>query len=147
MTSELEKQSTIFRNTDLLDIDSGKSNLAIDTMKEWTKGFVLINEIIFKLHESTYTEEFEDNVGKLRNRPKFHSLLLPFFKERRVLMDQYWKISGGEAVNEAKKEISKQLASTIFNFKLDEEANKVNRDKVIEMIEVDAVHKDEDFRS
>jgi len=138
MTSELNNQSVSFDTTELMNIDPAKSNLAIDTMSEWTKGFVLVNEIISELNKSTYSEEFEDSTGKLRKRPRVHALLLPFMKERRVLMDQYWKISGGEAVNEAKKEISKQLATTIFNFKQSKEANEKFRDKVIDILETEA---------
>jgi len=118
-----------------MNLDPIKSTLALDTMAEWTKGFLLVNEIILKLNESTYMDEFIDNSGKTRKKPKIHPLLLPFMKERRVLMDQYWKISGGEAVNEAKKEISKQLATTIFNFKQNKEANEKFKDNVIEILE------------
>ena len=143
MTSELNNESVSFENTDLMDLDPAKSTLALDTMKEWTKGFVLVNEIISKLNESTYEEEFMDSKGNLRKKPKLHAMLLPFMKERRVLMDQYWKISGGEAVNEAKKEVSKQLASTIFNFKQNPESNEKYRKNVIDILETEAEHNHE----
>lgn len=140
MTSELNDQSLSFENTDLMDIDPSKSTLALDTMKEWTKGFVLVNEIILKLNENTYEEDFLDNNGNTRTKVKIHPMLLSFMKERRVLMDQYWKISGGEAVNEVKKEVSKQLASTIFNFKQNKKSNDKYRKNVIEILETEAEH-------
>ena len=147
MSSELNKQIIGFSTTELVNINPKNTNLAIDTMCEWTKGFVLINEIILVLSQDTYKEDFMDDNGRARKKTKMNNMLLPFIKERRALMDQYWKISGGEAINEAKKEVSKQLASTIFNFKQDKETNEKYRKKIIDIIEEEMVEKVEDIKT
>jgi hypothetical protein len=137
MTSEMKEEIISFETSELMNINPKESTLPIDTVSEWTKGFALVNEIIHILSESTYEEDFEDISGEIRSRLRIHPMLLPFLKERRALMDQFYKVSGGEAVNEVKKEVSKSLANAIFNFKMDRKANENNRKKVIEILEVE----------
>lgn len=137
MTSELKGPIISFETTELMNINPKESTLPIDTVAEWTKGFSLVNEIIHLLSEDTYLEEFEDSSGEVHTRHRINPMLLPFLKERRALMDQFYKVSGGEAVNEAKKEVSKSLANAIFNFKQDRKVNEKNREKVIEILEND----------
>lgn len=135
MTSNNTKLAERKISTEIVNIQQKSSTLPIDTMCEWTKGFEMINKIIALLYDSTYEEDFEDKSGVRRTRPKLHPELISFLKERRALMDQYWKISGGEAINEAKKEVSKNLAAAIFDYKLDSELNEKNRKVVIEILE------------
>ena len=114
-----------FKYTSLVEIKPGKSNLMIDTAKEWQKGFVLVNSIVARLGEDIWDEQFEDDNGNTHTRTHINQQLLPWVQERRRLMEQFWKISGGEAVVEGQKQAYRNLADMIFSARQDEEFIKI----------------------
>ncbi len=137
--TEQEEETAIeaFEYTTLVRINPGESTLPIDTVAEWFKGFELVNQIIFLLGKATYTEKWTDETGEKRESPKVHPLLLPFIQERRKLQDQIWKIGGGEALMEGKKEFFKKQADMIFQMSQDQEFKLKYKDKVQKIIEAE----------
>ncbi len=109
-----------FDTTVLVRINPKESTLPIDTAAEWTKGFSLINTLIKELADHRYTEEFFDEGGKKRSRVMMHPQLLGYMQERRHMIDQIFKLMGGEVANEFKKEGAKKLADFIFQMQMDE---------------------------
>ena len=109
-----ETAITAFEYTTLVKINPKQSTLPIDTTAEWTKGYMLINSLLYELAKDTYTEKYKDELGEERRLTHVHPQLLAFMQERRRLQDQIWKISGGEAVNEGKKEFFRKQADFIF---------------------------------
>ena len=109
-----------FDTTLLLRINPRESSLPIDTAAEWNKGFALINTLIKELADHRYVEEFMDNGGMKRKRPMMHPQLLGYMQERRHMIDQIFKVMGGEVANEIKKESAKKLADFLFQMQMDE---------------------------
>jgi hypothetical protein len=95
------------------------STLPIDATAEWSKGFDLVNKIITLLADEKYETEIEDESGTRHRVTKIPPELIMFIKERRMLLDQIYRISGGEAINEAKKEAAKNIAKAIFEYSKD----------------------------
>ncbi len=126
-----------FKYTTLVRINPGESTLPIDTVAEWFKGFELVNHIVYLLSKATYTEKWTDETGEKREIPKVHPLLLPFIQERRKLQDQIWKIGGGEALMEGKKELFKKQADLIFQMSQDQDFKEKYKDKVQKIIEAE----------
>lgn len=126
-----------FKYTTLVKINPKQSTLPIDTTAEWTKGYMLINLILLELAKDTYTETFTDETGETRRRTHVHPQLLSFEVERRKLQDQIWKISGGEAVLEVKKELFKKEAELIFQMSQDRDFKKKYRGKIEEILETE----------
>ena len=122
MTMVETEESAIeeFDTTLLVRINPRESSLPIDTAAEWTKGFGLINTLIKELSDHRYVEEFEDNGGVKRKRPMLHPQLLAYVGERRKMIDQIFKLSGGEIANEIKRESAKKLANFLFEMQMDE---------------------------
>ena len=137
--SEQEEETAIdeFKYTTLVKINPGESTLPIDTVAEWFKGFDLVNHVIFLLAKSTYTEDLIDELGEHHEIPKVHPLLLPYMQERRKLQDQIWKIGGGEALMEGKKELFKKQADLIFQMSQDEDFKEKYKKKVQKIIEAE----------
>ena len=137
--TEQEEETLIeeFQYTTLVKINPGESTLPIDTVAEWFKGFDLVNHVIYILSKSTYTEEWVDETGVKREIPKVHPLLLPFMQERRKLQDQIWKIGGGEAIMEGKKELFKKQADLIFQMSQDQDFKEKYKAKVEKIIEAE----------
>ena len=137
--TEQEEETAIeeFKYTTLVKINPGESTLPIDTVAEWFKGFDLVNHVIYLLSKSTYTDVWIDETGEERKIPKVHPLLLPFMQERRKLQDQIWKIGGGEALMEGKKEFFKKQADLIFQMSQDEEFKEKHKAKVQKIIEAE----------
>lgn len=133
----LETENTViekFDTTVLVRINPKKSTLPIDTSAEWNKGFILINVLIKELTDHRYIEEFIDGGGHKRTRPMLHPQLLGYMQERRHMIDQIFKIMGGEVANEFKKESAKKLAGFLFQLQTDEIKQKYKKQayKIIE---------------
>jgi len=140
------KESAIekFDTTILVKINPKESSLPIDTAAEWTKGFGLINTLVKELVDNRYIEEFEDSGGKRRKRAMLHPQLLGYIQERRKMIDQIFKLSGGELFNEVKKESVKKMAGFIFDMQIDGIKEKYKKEayKIIEAeVSEDAEHK------
>ena len=137
MTEQEETAIESFEYTTLVKINPGESTLPIDTVAEWFKGFDLVNHVIYLLGKAIYTETWTDELGEKHEQPKIHPLLLPFMQERRKLQDQMWKIGGGEALMEGKKEFFKKQADLIFQMSQDEEFKEKHKLKVQKIIEAE----------
>ena len=138
MTMVESEESAIeeFDTTVLVRINPRESSLPIDTAAEWNKGFALINTLIKELADHRYVEEFEDNGGKMRKRPMMHPQLLGYMQERRHMIDQIFKVMGGEIANEIKKESAKKLANFLFQMQMDEIKDK-HKKEAYEIIELE----------
>jgi len=136
---ETEQKDAIeeFKYTALVKINPKQSTLPIDTTAEWTKGYMLLNTILLKLAKDTYVEDYIDEVGEKRRRTHINPQLLPFLQERRKLQEQIWKISGGEAVMEVKKELFKKEAELIFQMSQDHSFKKKHKGKIQEILEAE----------
>jgi len=130
---EIEK----FEYTTLVKINPKQSTLPIDTAAEWTKGYMFLNMVLLELAKDTYVEPYVDELGKDRRRTHIHPQMLPFLQERRRLQEQIWKISGGEAVNEGKKEFFKKQADFIFQMSQDVEFKEKHKKSVRKILETD----------
>ena len=135
--SEQEESIEEFKYTTLVKINEHESTLPIDTVAEWFKGFDLVNHVIYLLSKSTYIEEWIDETNVKREIPKVHPLLLPFMQERRKLQDQIWKIGGGEAIMEGKKELFRKQADLIFQMSQDNDFKEKYKAKVEKIIEAE----------
>jgi hypothetical protein len=102
------------KETSVLKIRTKESTLLVDTAAELTKGYHWINVLLSEILNERYTEQIEDENGKIHNRTKFHPLTMKLIEERRKTIDQIYKISGGELRNEVKKELGKLSAKMIF---------------------------------
>jgi len=137
MTEDKEDEIEKFEYTTLVKINPKQSTLPIDTAAEWTKGYMFLNMVLLELAKDTHVEEFVDEVGHERRRTHIHPQMLPFLQERRRLQEQIWKISGGEAVNEGKKEFFKKQADFIFQMSQDVDFKDKHRDKVKKILEAE----------
>jgi len=126
-----------FDVTALVRITPGKATLPIDTSAEWFKGFNLINQLIKELAQERYYEVFTDETGEERRQMKLHPQLLSYVAERRKMIDQIFKISGGEAVNELKKESAKKMADYIFKMSMDTETKDKYKKDAQTIIEIE----------
>jgi hypothetical protein len=126
-----------FETTALVRINPKEATLPIDTSAEWTKGFILVNKLIKELADVRYTESYIDEVGDKRSRMVLHPQLLGYIQERRKMIDQIWKVSGGEVVNEGKKEAIKNMARILFETQIERKTKEKYRDDVINILEVD----------
>ena len=126
--------------TFLVQINPGQSTLPIDVASTWTQGFLYINKILEMIDKDTFVETFLDETGKDRRQTHIHPLLLPMMQERRRMIEQVWKISGGEIMNEAKKTIVKSFAKQIFESQLSNQKEQYKKE-FIEIIE-NEVHKE-----
>ena len=135
---EIEK----FKYTTLVKINPGESTLPIDTVAEWSKGFGLVNYIIYLLSKSIYIEEYIDEFEIKREVPKIHPQLLSFMQERRRLQDQMWKISGGEARMEGKKELYKKQADFIFEMSQDNDFKEKHKKNIRKILEAEIYKED-----
>lgn len=126
-----------FKYTTLVKINPKESTLPIDTAAEWNKGYMLVNMVILELAQDTYTETYEDEVGETRRRTHVNPQLLSFMQERRKLADQIWKISGGEAVIEGKKELYRKQADLIFQMSQDRDFKKKHRKDIEKILEAE----------
>lgn len=126
-----------FKYTTLVKINPGESTLPIDTVAEWTKGFELTNYVIYLLSKAIYIESYIDELGEKREVPKIHPQLLAFMQERRKLQDQMWKISGGEARMEGKKELYKKQADFIFEMSQDNEFKEKHKKNIRKILEAE----------
>lgn len=142
---ETEESAIVeFDTTMLVRINPRESSLPIDTAAEWTKGFGLINVLVKELSDHRYIEEFQDNSGVTRTRPMLHPQLLGYIQERRKMIDQIFKLSGGEIANEIKKESAKKLASFLFDMQVDGIKEKYKKE-AYEIIELEVL--DENAKS
>lgn len=135
-----------FDTTVLVRINPKESTLPIDTAAEWTKGFSLINTLIKELADHRYIEEFEDSSGVKRTRPMLHPQLLGYMQERRHMIDQIFKVMGGEVANEFKKEGAKKLADFLFQLQMDE-IKQQYKDKAYNIIEVEVRENNEEVEN
>ena len=144
-TEKTEDQELAIQNfeyTTLVKINPKESTLPIDTVAEWNKGYMLINMVLLELARDTYVEYWTDELSKPRRRTHIHPQFLSFFQERRKLADQIWKISGGEAMNEGKKEFFKKQADFIFQMSQDLEFKDKHRDAVKQILEAELYEKE-----
>jgi len=140
----VEKEEALkeFEYTTLVKINPKESTLPIDTAAEWTKGYMLINFVLLELAKDIYIEHYIDEFGKDRRLTHLHPQMLQFFQERRKLQEQIWKISGGEAVNEGKKEFFKKQADFIFQMSQDLEFKDKHRGSVKKILEAEIFEED-----
>jgi hypothetical protein len=143
-TAETEELDEVkpFEYTTLVKINPKQSTLPIDTASEWTKGYMFLNMILLELAKDTYVEKYKDELGKQRRITHIHPQMLSFLQERRRLQEQIWKISGGEAVNEGKKEFFKKQADFIFQMSQDVEFKEKHKDEIKKVLEADLYEKD-----
>lgn len=134
MTLEVVEKELDMGKTFLVQINPEQSTLPIDVASTWTQGFLYINKILEMIDKDTFVETFLDETGKDRRQTHIHPLLLPMLQERRRMIEQVWKISGGEIMNEAKKTIVKSFAKQIFESQLSKQKEKYKED-FIEIIE------------
>ena len=140
MTEQTEIEETAiekFEYLTLVKINPGESTLPIDTVAEWSKAFGLVNYVIYLLGKSIYIEEYIDELGVRRELPKIHPQLLSFMQERRKLQDQMWKISGGEARNEGKKEFFRKQADFIFQMSQDNDFKEKHKEDMKKILEAE----------
>lgn len=137
MSDQEETAIEKFEYTTLVKIDPGESTLIIDTVAEWKKGFGLVNYVIYLLSKSIYIEDYIDELGVRREMPKIHPQLLAFMQERRKLQDQMWKIGGGEAQMEGKKELYKKQADFIFEMSQDNVFKEKHKKKIRKILEAE----------
>jgi hypothetical protein len=137
--TEQVKETAIkkFEYLTLVKINPGESTLPIDTVAEWSKAFGLVNYVIYLLGKSIYIEEYRDELGVMRELPKIHPQLLSFMQERRKLQDQMWKISGGEARNEGKKEFFRKQADFIFQMSQDNDFKEKHKESMKKILEAE----------
>lgn len=140
--SKEEEAIEAFEYTTLVKINPGQSTLPIDTVAEWTKGFELVNYVIYLLSKAIYIEEYTDELGEDRAVPKVHPQLLSFIQERRRLQDQMWKISGGEARMEGKKELYKKEADFIFEMSQDNDFKEKHKKSIRKILEAEIYEED-----
>lgn len=126
-----------FETTALVRINPKEATLPIDTSAEWTKGFMLINQLIKELADIRYTESYIDETGEKRSRMVLHPQLLGYIQERRHMIDQIWKVSGGEVVNEGRKEAIKNMARILFETQVERKTKEKYRKDVINILEVE----------
>ena len=136
-TEDLVEVIEEFKYTALVKINPKQSTLPIDTTAEWTKGYMLLNTVLLELAKDTYTEIYIDETGEKRRLTHVHPQMLSFLQERRRLQEQIWKISGGEAVIEGKKELFKKQADLIFQMSQDHAFKERHKDKVQKIIEAE----------
>lgn len=136
--TELEE----FEETHLVRIKPEESTLPLDTAREMTSGYLVLKKLIVELAKERFVEEFEDSSGKARKRTKLHPQLPTLLKEWRLLTKQLWQMSGGEAANEAKKEMSKLQARMIFEANNDPITKKKYKDDVLKIIEAEIDYDD-----
>ena len=134
MTLEVVEEKLEMDKTFLVQINPGQSTLPIDVASTWTQGFLYINKILEMIDKDTFVETFLDETGKDRRQTHIHPLLLPMMQERRRMIEQVWKISGGEIMNEAKKTIVKSFAKQIFESQLSNQKEQYKKE-FIEIIE------------
>jgi len=133
-----------FEVTALIKVKPNEVTLPVDTSAEWTKGFMLVNKLIKELAEVRYKEAYIDSSGIRRERIVLHPQLLSYLQERRKLLDQIWKISGGEIINEGRKEMAKGLAKAIFEAQMDDKVKKKYEEKAKKIIEIEEFELNED---
>ena len=140
--TETKQEIEAFKYTTLVKINPKHSTLPIDTSAEWSKGYMLLNMVLLEIAKDTYVEKYIDEVGKKRRITHVHPQMLPFMQERRRLQEQIWKISGGEAVNEGKKELFKKQADLIFQMSQDHEFKDKYQKKMEKILEVEVFEED-----
>lgn len=131
-----------FKYTTLVKINPKQSTLPIDTAAEWTKGYMLLNMTLLELSKDTFVEEYVDEVGNKRRITHVNPQMLPFLQERRRLQEQIWKISGGEAVIEGKKELFKKQADLIFQMTKDHDFKKKYKKDMEKVLEAEIFEED-----
>ena len=137
MSENKEKAIEAFQYTTLVKINPKQSTLPIDTAAEWTKGYMLLNLTLLELSKDTFVEEYVDEVGNKRIITHFNQKMIPLLLERRRLQEKIWKISGGEAVNEGKKELFKKQADLIFQMSQDHEFKDKHRNSIKKILEAE----------
>lgn len=137
MTESNQQAIEEFDTTVLVRIAPKDATLPIHTAAEWNKGFSLINVLIKELADHRYIDEFEDSSGNRRTRPMLHPQLLAYIAERRKMIDQIFKVSGGEAVNELKKETAKKVADYLFQIQMDKESKEKYKKEAYDIIEAE----------
>ena len=137
MTEAEQDATKDFEVTSLVRIVPGKSTLPIDTSAEWFKGFGLVNQLIKELAQERYSEVWTDETGVERKRPVLHPQLLGYMQERRKMIDQIFKITGGEAVNEMKKETARKMADYIFKVSTDKSTKDKYKKDALHIIEAE----------
>ena len=110
-----------FDDSLLLVKKSTKQSLPLDTVGEWKKGIQLVDALITEILSQSYIEQIEDKNGDFHKKTTYDPLLPTWVRERRLLLDQIYKFSGGEAVNEGKKEVIKNMAKVIFHASMSDE--------------------------
>ena len=136
MTSEKDCEELDMGKTFLVQINPEQSTLPIDVAATWTQGFLYIHKILDMIDKDTYVETYLDETGATRRQTHVHPLLLPLLQERRRMIEQVWKISGGEIMNEAKKSVVKSFAKQLYESQLSKSKDKYEQ-KFKEIIEAE----------
>jgi len=123
--------------TFLVRINPQYSNLVLDTQSEWSKGFLFVNKLIIELAKTKHVVKKEDDLGKEYYEIKLHPQLLSWMQERRKLFDQYWKISGGEVINEAKKDYIKENIKMLMEMQKNPKLKEEYKKEVFEIIDAE----------
>jgi len=143
MTSEIESTELDMTKTFLVRVNPEQSTLPIDVAATWTQGFLYIHKILDMIDKDTYVEHFIDDNDIERRRTHIHPLLLPLLQERRKMIEQVWKISGGEIMNEAKKSVVKNFAKQLYESQLSKH-KKDYEDNFKQIIEAEVSNEQDD---
>lgn len=104
-----------------------EKNLLNDVATEMSRGFGIIEDIVDKLAMDTKTTVDEEGNSKTYVNP----YLLPWVRERRMLLKDIWKLSGGEIEQEKEKEMlkikGKMIIEAIGSLKPDELKEKMEQ--------------------
>lgn len=134
MTLEMVEEKLDMDKTFLVQVNPEQSTLPIDVAATWTQGFLYVNKILEMVDKDSFVDNYIDETGKDRRQTHLHPLLLPLLQERRRMIEQVWKISGGEVMNEVKKSVVKNFAKQLFESQLSKNKQKYQEDfkKIIE---------------
>lgn len=120
--------------TVVMKLTSDKATLPVETSSELTKGYALLNKLLYEVLQDKHIEHYTDEHGESRRRTHYHPWTLELLKERRRVIDQIWKMQGGEALNEARKAGAKKYAEKIWDMQ-DPEIKQQHKDKFIKVME------------
>lgn len=122
--------------TVLVRLKPDQATLPVDTASEITKGYTLINKLLGEVLRDKHIEEYIDEHGDTRRKTHYHPWTLELIKERRRTIEMIWKMAGGEALNEAKKESAKKMADMLFHAQ-EQDIKKRNKDDFIKIMEAE----------
>lgn len=142
MEDEKKQELIPMSQTFITSLDSEKPSLPQDTARELQKGIHWVNTLLEDVLNERFQEELEDRNGERHSQTHFHPLTMKLMEEQRKRIDQMWKILGGEARNEALKDVAKLTAKAIFQASQNQESKRKHKEDAIEILEADVYEED-----